>query len=218
MSAIAEALTDLKVPITELHPHPQNPRKGDVEAIKQSLTEFGQVRPIVAQPDGTILAGHHVFYAAQELGWNDIAVVKPDLTDEQARRYLVADNRLAELGSYDQGALAGLLEEIMESGQLAGTGYEPDDIDDLMAEMGVNVTEAEEFTGDYIESPEETAAHWDRGNEGGPAQPMREVVLMLPTAEFEEFAERLRKLKGAYGLEATTATVCEAIKRESEKV
>lgn len=208
MSGVAEALADLRVPITSLHPHPQNPRKGDVEAIKRSLEEFGQVRPIVAQPDGTIVAGHHVFYAAQELQWDDIATVFPDLDDEQARRYLIADNRLAELGSYDQSALAGLLEEIMEAGQLRGTGYEPDDITDLLMEMGevpVNGDGGEEL-------PDDPPLKRDEDDSSGSGA--REVVLMLDAEEFESFVEHVRTLKEAYGMEATTATVREAVRRE----
>lgn len=211
---IAEALTGLRVPVDSLRPHPRNPRRGDVSAIVESLKEFGQVRPIVTTPDGTIVAGHHVYYAAQELGWTDIAAVQPDLTEAQAQRYLLADNRLAELGSYDQEALGGLLEEIMDAGGLEGTGWKPDDVDDLMAAMGtVPTTEPEEFTGDYVESPEETAERW---NGRDSAQPMREVVLMLKAEEFEPFAEDLRALKTAYGLDATTATVREAVRREAE--
>lgn len=213
---IAEALEALKLPVTALTPHPQNPRRGDVAAIKESLKEFGQVRPIVATKEGTIVAGHHVFYAVQELGWGEIAAVQPDLTPEQARRYLIADNRLAELGSYDQDALGTLLNEIMDAGQLAGTGWQPDEIDDLLAEMGqTQITAEQEFEGDYIESPEETAASWQGDGDGTPVNPMREVVLMLKAEEFEEFALHIRTLKDAYGYEATTVTVREAVRREA---
>lgn len=219
MSQIAEALEGLAVPIDKLQPHPENPRRGDIEAIKQSLTEFGQVRPIVATPDGTIVAGHHVFYAAQALGWETLAAVQPNLTEEQAKRYLLADNRLAELGGYDQQALADLLESVMDAGQLEGTGWEPDAVDDLLADIGAVVeTEAEEFRGDYIESPEETAERWQGdGDEKEPPQPMREVVLMLKAPEVEEFGNHLRALKRAYGFDATTATVREALRREYER-
>jgi hypothetical protein len=193
MAEIAEALTDLRVPVDSLRPHPENPRRGDIAAIRESLEEFGQVRPIVATPDGMIVAGHHVFYAIQELGWDTIAVVKPDLTDEQARRYLIADNRLAELGTYDQEALGGLLAEIMEAGQLQGTGWNPDSVDDYMSEIGrIAETEVEEFQGDYVESPEETAERWNVTDGSRVGQPMREVVLMLKADEFDEFGAGLR--------------------------
>jgi len=56
-------------------------------------------------------------------------------------------------------------------------------------------SEPEEFTGDYVESPEETAECWSK--DGSAVQPMREVVWMLKSAEFEEFGEHLRVLKQA---------------------
>lgn len=215
---IADGLEGLTTPIEELKPHPENPRQGDVGAIKDSLEEFGQVRPIVATKDSVIVAGHHVYYAAKELGATEIAVVKPDLTEEQARRYLVADNRLSDLGRYDDAALASILEDIMGAGQLKGTGWEPDTVDDLLAEIGaVAETPGEDFTGDYVESPEETADRWNANEDGEPINPMREVILMLRSAEFDEFAENLRQLKTVYELDATTATVQEAIRREAAR-
>ena len=70
-------------------------------------------------------------------------------------------------------------------------------MDDLLAEIGaVSETPEEEFEGDYIESPEDTAERWNADTEGrGAAQPMREIVLMLKTDEFDEFADDLRTLK-----------------------
>ena len=89
--------------------------------------------------------------------------------------------------------------------------------DDLLAEIGaVSETPEEEFEGDYIESPEDTAERWNADTEGrGAAQPMREIVLMLKTDEFDDFADELRTLREAYELEATTATVREAVRREA---
>lgn len=46
---------------------------------------------------------------------------------------------------------------------------------------------------------------------------MREIVLMLKTDEFDEFADDLRTLQEAYEPEATTATVREAVRREAQK-
>jgi hypothetical protein len=92
-------------------------------------------------------------------------------------------------------------------------------VDDLLAEIGaVSETPEEEFEGDYIESPEDTAERWNADTEGrGAAQPMREIILMLKTDEFDEFADDLRTLKEANELEATTATVREAVRREAQK-
>lgn len=96
---------------------------------------------------------------------------------------------------------------------------QPGTVDDLLAEIGaVSETPEEEFEGDYIESPEDTAERWNADTEGrGAAQPMREIVAMLKTDEFDDFADDLRTLREAYELEATTATVREAVRREAQK-
>ena len=45
---VAPTLAHLAVPIASLCPHPRNPRRGDLEAVKDSLRHHGQYRPIVA--------------------------------------------------------------------------------------------------------------------------------------------------------------------------
>lgn len=120
------------VAITALTPHPDNPNHGDVDAIAQSLTEHGQYRPIVINQDGVILAGHHVARAAQQLGWTDVRVERLQVTEQQARKILLADNRIADLGpGLDDTALLALLQQL--DGDLTGTGYTDDDLDNLIA-------------------------------------------------------------------------------------
>jgi len=128
---IAPALT--RVPIDSIQPHPRNARQGDIGALTLSLQRFGQVRPIVVQASTSlIVAGNHLWRAAKSLGWTEIGAVAVEMTDDQALAYLVADNRLADLGSYDDSGLAELLSEIAGSGSLVGTGYDEDDVDDLL--------------------------------------------------------------------------------------
>ncbi len=45
---VAPTLAHLAVPISSLRPHPRNPRRGDLDAVKDSLRHHGQYRPIVA--------------------------------------------------------------------------------------------------------------------------------------------------------------------------
>jgi adenine-specific DNA methylase len=69
-----EGNTDLRkllVPVGELRRHPSNPRRGDMDAIRASLRRFGQQRPVLALPDGTIVAGNHTFQGTVDEGWSD---------------------------------------------------------------------------------------------------------------------------------------------------
>lgn len=130
---IVDALKDLAVPVESLSTMPGNPRKGDVEAVKKSYARFGQRKPIVATTDGTVIAGNHQLLAARALGWSEIAVVFVDDDDQTAKAFALADNRVSDLGSYDDVALGQLLEEVSSYDDgLLGTGYSMSDVDALL--------------------------------------------------------------------------------------
>lgn len=130
---IAPRLKPFARPVAGLTYHPQNPRSGDVDAIADSLKRFGQVKPIVVQQStGYVIAGNHVLRAARALGWKQVAVVEVDCDDATATAYLLADNRMSDLGTFDRALLGDLLSRLAV---LDGTGYTQDDIDALMGEQ-----------------------------------------------------------------------------------
>jgi DNA methylase/ParB-like nuclease domain len=135
---IVDDLATLATPLDELRPLPGNPRRGDVEAIARSLAAFGQRKPIVAnRTTGEVIAGNHTLLAARSLSWSEVAVVW--VTDDQAtaHAYALADNRTAELGTYDDEALATLLAEVYEADEelFAATGWTDDDLTDLLDQL-----------------------------------------------------------------------------------
>lgn len=135
-SNITPALRQSVVPIESLSPHPRNARQGDIGAISESLRRFGQVRPIVVQEStGYVVAGTHVLAAARALGWKEVAVTRVALSDEEALAYLVADNRLSALGSFDEAALAAILVDLAQHDLLGGTGYDGDDVDSYLRDL-----------------------------------------------------------------------------------
>lgn len=155
---IRKELQHLAVNITDLKPHPQNVRQGDIGAISESLKHHGQYRPIVVQKSsGHILAGNHTFKAAKALGWKQIAATYVDCNDEQALRILLMDNRANDLASYDDGALAEMLQGLMATDdQLAGTGFDPDDLQQLLEDLGAE--QLPTIIGDPDEVPEQVPA------------------------------------------------------------
>lgn len=134
---IRPELSSLAVSISKIKPHPNNVRQGDIGAICQSLSEHGQYRPIVVQKKtGFILAGNHTFQAAKSLGWKEIAATFVECDEEQALRILLVDNRTNDLATFDDHRLSELLTELVATEQgLEGTGYDTDDLDDLLRRL-----------------------------------------------------------------------------------
>jgi len=129
--------------VGELSLFHRNPRRGDVREIAKSLTAHGQYRPLVVNV-GTltgraneILAGNHTFLAACSLGWESVQATTVDVDDATATRIVLADNRLADLGSYDDADLVAALASV---GDLDGTGYTQGDLDALIAELSAPVS------------------------------------------------------------------------------
>ncbi len=137
---IRETQTSLQVvdtPLATLHAHPRNPRTITPARLKQLCATLDaerdmlQARPIVALPDGTVIAGNQRLAAALELGWQTIPTVFADLDDERAVRWMLLDNR--GFGADDAGMVAELLAEIEGAGSdLLLTGYETGETDRLL--------------------------------------------------------------------------------------
>lgn len=135
--------------VRDIHVHPENPRRGDVEAIIQSIVKNGVYRPlVVSRVSGNILAGNHTFRALCEMGASYVDVVYIDgLDGEGERRIMLADNRTAELGDgYDEAALIALLDSL--DGDLEGTGWSDEDYTDLLEglveDAGADITDPSE--------------------------------------------------------------------------
>jgi site-specific DNA-methyltransferase (adenine-specific) len=128
-------LTVRDTPIAELKPFPNNPRRGDLEALRESLRENSQYKPIVVSSDGVILAGNHTYQAARAEGWTTLSAVHLEIDSKsyEARRIVAADNRIAERGNQDQGELAALLQSL--DGNLEGTGYAERDLERLLRSL-----------------------------------------------------------------------------------
>lgn len=191
----ADALKRFLVAIETLEPFPGNPRRGDVHAVAESLRRFGQLRPALV--DGTrIIAGHHVILsAAQELGWTHIAVIPHAFPDEDSQRaFMLADNRTHDLGEgYDDALLVEQLKALAEIDMLAGTGYSPDDLDDVLAALRALDTEP------IIDAERGKREHRDPG--------IKELVLLFSQEQFAQVEVWLGIVAKESGTEGTSETV-----------
>ena len=141
--------------VAELRPHPRNYRghpADQVEHIKASLLEHGFYRNVVVAKDSTILAGHGVVEACQDLGMKEVMVVRLPIDPDspQALKLLAGDNAISALALDDDRILTNILKELADEGNLLGTGY---DESQLAALLMVTRTAAE--ISDY-----DAAAEW----------------------------------------------------------
>ena len=121
------------VPTDSLEPHPENARQGDIGAISDSLRVNGIYRPLIVQESSNlILKGNNTWQAVKALGWETILVVFLDVDDDEARRVMLADNRLADKAGYYNAILA---EVLIDLDSLDGTGFTPNDIDDILKDL-----------------------------------------------------------------------------------
>lgn len=122
------------IPLDELTPFPGNAKRGDVDQIRASLRRNGQYRSLVVReiPNGPliVLAGNHTMQALAAEGHPTARCEVVLCDDDTARRINLADNRTAELGVYDNDALAELLSYL--DGDYEGTGYTEDDVEALI--------------------------------------------------------------------------------------
>ena len=108
--AFAAAGVKIKaVKVAELKEYGNNPRKNKkaVEAVANSIDNFGFKNPIIIDKDGVIIAGHTRKAAAEKLGLDVVpCIIADDLTPEQAAAFRLADNKTAELAEWDDEKLA----------------------------------------------------------------------------------------------------------------
>src|SRR5437764_7152791 len=129
--------------IEELKPDLANPRrhtKKQVRQIADSIRIFGLNVPILIDRDGKIVGGHGRWLACHLLGITEVPTLCLDhLTPTQARAFMIADNRLTEIATWDDRLLAQQLKDLSLLGldfSLEVTGFDMGEIDLRIASLG----------------------------------------------------------------------------------
>jgi DNA modification methylase len=136
-------------PIEKLIPYTRNPRQIPqiaIDKVAASIQEFGFRQPIVADSKRVIIVGHVRLLAAQKLGLTEVPVhVATGLTAAQVNAYRLTDNRTNEEASWDMETLALELAELkLDEFDLDLTGFNMDEIDELLAEHSEGLTDEDE--------------------------------------------------------------------------
>jgi DNA modification methylase len=128
--------------IEELKPDPNNPRRHSKKQVRQiaaSIEAFGFNVPLLIDREGKVIAGHGRLAACRVLGWSEVPTLRLDhLTPAQARAFMIADNRLTEISTWDDRLLAEQLRDLSLSGldfNIEVIGFEMGEIDLRIASL-----------------------------------------------------------------------------------
>jgi DNA modification methylase len=141
--------------VSDLIPAKYNPRKdlkpGDkeYEKIKNSITEFGYVDPIIINSDNTIIGGHQRLKVLRDLGYTEVdcVVIEIDKTKEKALN--IALNKIS--GEWNVELLKDLIDDLKESNfDIEFTGFEPPELDVLFSELHNKDVKEDDFDVDEV--------------------------------------------------------------------
>ena len=130
-----------EIAIASLREYENNPRNNDsaVDAVAESIREFGFKVPIVIDGNNMIVCGHTRVKAAKKLGMETVpCIIANDLTPEQIKAFRLADNKTGELAGWD---FAKLEEELsaLDGFDMSAFGFvqnEDVDIDSVFEDAG----------------------------------------------------------------------------------
>jgi DNA modification methylase len=139
-----------KLKIESLIPAEYNPRKklkpGDkeFEKIKNSITEFGYVDPVIVNKDLTVIGGHQRISVLKALGYTEIDCVVIDIDKTKEKALNVALNKIS--GEWNKELLADLIKELQTLDyDVAFTGFEPPEIDQLFNDVHSKEIKEDDF-------------------------------------------------------------------------
>jgi ParB-like nuclease domain len=152
-------------PVGDLKNNPRNARvhsKHQIRQIASSIKAFGFTNPVLLDKDNTIVAGHGRVAAAKLLGISDVPTIRlENLSSDQLRAYVLADNRLAEKAGWDKSILAIELQHLIsiESDfDVTVTGFEIPEIDLVLSTPSAKPDPDDVF--ELSETPEPISPTW----------------------------------------------------------
>ena len=106
------------LPVADIHPYSANPRKHgreSIDAIKQSIEQFGFKVPLQVDKDHVIVNGHGRLLAAKELGFTELpCIVCDDLEARKIRAFRISDNQVQAVSEWDMDTLQNELLELQK--------------------------------------------------------------------------------------------------------
>ena len=132
---MAEIKNKQKIKINKLIPYVNNAKRHSekqIDILASSIREFGFLNPVLVDKDLNVIAGHGRIMAAEKLGLEEVPCLFIEgLTDAERKAYILADNRIAEFGSWDKEMVGSELELLAEM----DLGFDIDDFDFTLPDL-----------------------------------------------------------------------------------
>jgi DNA modification methylase len=176
---MSNVLTVETRPVETLIPYARNPRThndAQIAQIAASIVEFGWTNPILVDGENGVIAGHGRLLAARKLGLSEVPVIElAHLSAAQKRALVIADNRIALEGEWDDAMLVLELADLAEAGfELDLTGFSASEIERLLDAVETSdATEAPVASNDAVPADAEED---DTEDEDGATVPPTEPV------------------------------------------
>lgn len=152
-------------------------RKKNLDAIRDSLSKFGQVEPLVVQKSTSfVLGGNGRLEAMRSLGWKEANCVLLDLNDKDALALSVALNRTSELSEWDIESLQEVMSFVKDDKDLL-----PGWSEDELAAMLSTTWEVEEL-GEVLNEDEDAGDIGDLETVDPPSQTPSSSTNTIETA------------------------------------
>jgi hypothetical protein len=191
-----------QIPTEKLIPYARNAKKHDAAQVSKlagSIREFGFNNPVLIDKDNGIIAGHGRVMAAQKLELKDVPCIRlGHLTDTQRRAYILADNKLAEIGGgWDEEMLGLELADLRESDfDLGLMGFDADDIESFLNPPEPEIAEVTHNGKTMAEAFE----NYDESI-------IRQVILVYTMEEYDAAIEAMGHYADQHGLSNNTEVV-----------
>lgn len=124
--------------VSDLIPYAANSRTHSDEQVAQiaaSITEFGWTNPILVDEQNNVIAGHGRILAAKKLGFDAVpCIVLDNLTGDQKKALVIADNKITDNAGWDTKTLIAELESLADF-DFTNFGFSSDELDALLNEV-----------------------------------------------------------------------------------
>ena len=199
-------MNTLDYDIEKIKPYDKNPRKISDKAIgmvANSIKEFGFQQPIVVDKKNVIVVGHTRYLASKKLNLSKVPVVIGNFTEQQAKAYRIADNRINEETGWDYNFLQEELNKLLDLDvDLNLTGFTSEELDSMFAKEEIEITDPIDVGDD----------------ENHLLNDVKMIQLFYEPDTEQKFRQIIDKVKDKYSIDNISDAVLKCVENEDERI